>query len=164
MVNLTTYKLRLIAGKRGIKNYRNMPREKLLSTLNESERIFKDVLQNGLKKIGKMRNLSQNKLKQITKMQNLSENELEQIAKMRRIKNYKNMSKEELLIALLKSKQSHAELRRSKDNYAETEETKTIFNELRNRFSKEKRKKIRKKFRFREGIDEYLKELEKKIV
>ena len=105
-----------------------------------------------------------NGLKQITKMQNLSQNELEQIAKMRRIKNYKNMSREELLIALLKSKQSRAELRRSKDNSAEIEETKKIFNGLRNRFSKEKIKKIRKKLRFREGIDEYLKELEKKIV
>ena len=96
-------------------------------------------------------------------MGNLSKNELEKIAKMKRIKNYKNMSREELLIALLKSKQSHAELRRSKDS-AEIEETKKIFNELRNRFSKEKIKKIRKKFRFREGIDEHLKELEKKIV
>ena len=61
-----------------------------------------------------MQNLSQNELMQITKMQNLSQNELEQIAKMRRIKNYKNMSKEELLIALLKSEQSIAELRKSK--------------------------------------------------
>ena len=52
-------------------------------------------------------------------MQNLSQNELEQIAKMRRIKNYKNMSREELLMALLKSKQSHAELRSSKDNNAQ---------------------------------------------
>ena len=43
-------------------------------------------------------------------MQNLSQNELEQIIKMRHIKNYKNMSKEELLIALLKSNQSRAEL------------------------------------------------------
>ena len=127
-----------------------MSREKILSTLDESEHILK--------------NLSQNGLKRIAKMQNLSQNELEQIAEMRHIKNYKNMSREELLIALLKSKQSHAELRRSKDNNAEIEETKKFFNELRNRFSKEKIKKIRKKFRFREGIDEYLKELEKKIV
>ena len=73
-----------------------------------------------------MQNLSQNELKQITKMQNLSQNELEQIAKMRRIKNYKNMSREELLIALLKSKQSIAELCRSKDNNVEIEETKKI--------------------------------------
>ena len=43
-------------------------------------------------------------------MQNQSRDELEQIAKMRRIKNYKNMSKEGLLIALLKSEQSLAEL------------------------------------------------------
>ena len=109
-----------------------------------------------------MQNLSQNELKQITKMSNLLQNELEKIAKMRHIKNYKNISREELLISLLKSNQSIAELRRSKDNNAEIEETKKIFNELRNRFSKEKIKKIRKKFCFREEIGEYLKELEKK--
>ena len=136
MVNLTTYELRLIAGKRGIKNYQNMSREKLLSTLDESEHILKNLSQNGLKRIAKMQNLSQNELKQITKMQNLSQNELEQIARIRRIKNCKNMSREELLIALLKSKQSHAELLRSKDNNAEIEETKKLFNESRNRFSK----------------------------
>ena len=49
MVNLTTHELRLIAGKRDIKNYQNMSREKLLSTLDESERILKDLSQNGLK-------------------------------------------------------------------------------------------------------------------
>ena len=43
MVNLKTHELRLIAGKRGIKNYQNMSREKLLSTLDESEHIFKDL-------------------------------------------------------------------------------------------------------------------------
>ena len=47
-----------------------------------------------------MQNLSQNDLDQIPKMQNLSQNELQQIAKMRRIRKYKNMSKEGLLIAL----------------------------------------------------------------
>ena len=72
-------------------------------------------------------------------MGNLSKNELEKIAKMRRIKNYKNMSREELLIALLKLKHSTAELRRSKNNNVEIKETKRIFNELRNRFSKEKK-------------------------
>ena len=53
---------------------------------------------------------------------------------MRQIKNYKNMSIKELLIALLKSKQSHAELCRNKDNNADMEETKKFFNESRNRF------------------------------
>ena len=62
MVNLTTHELRLIAGKRGIKNYQNMSREKLLSTLDESEHILKNLSQNGLKRIAKMQNLSQNEL------------------------------------------------------------------------------------------------------
>ena len=65
-----------------------------------------------------MQNLTQNKLEQITKMQNQSRAELEQIAKMRRVKGYKNMSKKGLLIALLKSGQSLAEL------YNKVEETK----------------------------------------
>ena len=126
MVNLTIHKLRLIVGKRGNKNYKNMSREKLLSSLDESECNLKNISQNRLDRIAKMQNLSQNELEQITKMWNLSQNELEQIAKMRRIKNYKNMSKEELLIALLKSNQSHAEIYKSKSNNAEIEETKKI--------------------------------------
>ena len=77
MVNLTTHELRLIAEKRGIKNYKYMSREKLLSTLDESECNFKNISQNGLERIAKMQNLSQNELEQIVKMQNLSQNELE---------------------------------------------------------------------------------------
>ena len=103
MVNLTTYELRLIAGKRSIKNYQNMSRQKLLSTLDESQCNFKNISQHGLERIAKMQNLSQNQLQQITKMRNLSQNELEKIEKMRHIKDYKEMSKEELLIALLKA-------------------------------------------------------------
>ena len=132
MVNLTTHRLRLIAEKRGIKNYKNMSQEKLLSTLDESEHNFKNISQNGLE--------------WIAKMQNLSQNEPEKIAKIRHIKNYKKMSKEGLLIALLKSKQSHTELYKSKSNNAEIEETKKFFNELRNKLSKSKIKEIRKKY------------------
>ena len=83
-------------------------------------------------------------------MRNLSRNELEQIAKMRRIKNYNNMSKEELLIALLKSNQSLAELQKSNSKNAKIEETRKLFNGLKNRFSKEKIKEIREKFYGRE--------------
>ena len=68
MVNLTTYKLRLITGKRGIKIYKNMSREKLLSTLDKLERNFNTLLEKGLKRIAKMQNLSQNELDQIIKM------------------------------------------------------------------------------------------------
>ena len=127
MVNFTTHELWLIAGKRGIKNYQNMSTEKLLSTLDKSERIFKNSSQNGLERITKMQNLSQNELVQITKMRNLLQNELEKIAKTRHIKNYKNMPKDGLLIALLKSKQNPVEHYKSKSNNAEIEETKKIF-------------------------------------
>ena len=77
MVKLTTYKLRLIAGKRGIKNYQNMSREKLLSTLDKSEHITENLLKNGLERIARMQNLSLNELEQITEMNNLSKNKLE---------------------------------------------------------------------------------------
>ena len=70
-----------------------MSREKLLNTLDESKSIFKNLSQNGFKRIAKIQNLSQNDLEQITKMSNLSQNELEKIAKMRHIKNHKSMSR-----------------------------------------------------------------------
>ena len=43
MVKLTTHELRLIARKRGIKNYQNISKEKLLSTLDESENVFENL-------------------------------------------------------------------------------------------------------------------------
>ena len=52
-------------------------------------------------------------------MVNLTIHELRLIAGKRGIKNYKNMSKEELLISLLKSEQSIAEFCKSKSNRAE---------------------------------------------
>ena len=49
-------------------------------------------------------------------MRGQSRDELEQIAKIKRIKNYEEMSKEELIISLLKSKQSIAELFNNNNN------------------------------------------------
>ena len=72
IVNLTTHELKLIVEKMGIKNYKNISREKLLSTLDELENIFKNMSQNGLERIAKVQNLSQNGLEQITNMRNLS--------------------------------------------------------------------------------------------
>ena len=54
------------------------------------------------------------------------------------------MLKEELLIDLLKSKQSHAEHYKSKSNNTEIEETRKIFNEIRNKLKKSVIKKIEK--------------------
>ena len=93
MAKLTKYKLRLIARNKGIKNYQNMSREKLLCTLDKLERITKNLSKNGLKQIAKMQNLSLNELEQIERMNNLSLNKLKQIAKTGRIKTNKNTSK-----------------------------------------------------------------------
>ena len=57
-----------------------------------------------------MQNLLQNEFNQIVEMRGQSRDKLERIAKIRRIKNYEEMTKEELVIYLLKSKQSIAEL------------------------------------------------------
>ena len=51
-----------------------------------------------------MQNLSQNEFNQIAEMHGQSRHELERVAKIRRIKNYEEMTKEELIISLLKSK------------------------------------------------------------
>ena len=74
--------------------------------------------------------------------------------KKRSIKTNSNTSKEDLLIALVKSNQSQTELRKSEYNNTEIGETKKRFNELRNNFLKEEIKKIRRKFYFAESIDE----------
>ena len=116
-----------------------MSREKLLSTLDKLECITENLSKYGLNKIVKRQNLSLNKLEQIERMNNLLLNELKQIAKIRSIKNCKDMSEEDLLIALLKSGKSHTEFRRSEDNKnTKIEETKKIFNELGNNFQKKK--------------------------
>ena len=138
MLSFTTHELRLIAEKRNIKDYKKMSREELLRTFDESERFIKNLSKNGHERIAKIQNLPQNEIKQAIKMHNLSRNELEQIAKMRHTKNYKNMSKKGLLIALLKSERNHTDLYKSKSNNVEIEETKKTFNEIRDKSSLKK--------------------------
>ena len=58
MVKMTENKLRIIAKNKGIKNYLNMSREKLLSTLDKLDRITKNLSKYELNKIAKMQNLS----------------------------------------------------------------------------------------------------------
>ena len=70
------------------------------------------------------------------------------------------MLKEDLLIALLKSNQSHTEIQKSEDNNTEIEETKKVFDELRNNFSRKKLHNIRRNFYLKKHIPEYLKKLE----
>ena len=95
-------------------------------------------------------------------MNNLSLNALEQMVIARHIKNYKDMSKEDLLIALLKSNQSYTELLKIDNSNTEIGETKKLFNNLRNNFSREEIKKHRENFHKKERVYNYLKEIEQK--
>ena len=139
MVNLTEHELRLVAKNRGIKNYKNMSREKLFSTLDETKRNL-NTSEKGSKRIKKVQNLLQNELNQIMKMHDQSRDELKQIAKIRRIKNYKKMSKEELIISLLKSKSSLSELFNNNLDNDKISDSKKMLNRLRDILPKDYRK------------------------
>ena len=97
-------------------------------------------------------------------MNNLSLNAFEQMAMARHIKNYTDMSKEDLLIALLKSDQSYTELLKIDNSNTEIGETKKLFNNLRNNFLREEIKKHREKFHKKERVYNHLKEIEQKDI
>ena len=78
-------------------------------------------------------------------MHGLSRNELEQIAKIRRIKNYEDMIKEDLIISLLKSKQSIAELFNNNLYNNEISDIRRILNRLRDILPRKNRKEIKDK-------------------
>ena len=77
-----------------------------------------------------MQNVSQNEFDQIAFMCGLSRDEFEQIAEIRRIKNYEDMKKEDLIISLLKSKESIFELFNDNNNN-EISDIRRILNRLR---------------------------------
>ena len=72
-------------------------------------------------------------------MHGLSQDELEQIAKIRRIKNYEDLKKDDLIISLLKSKESIAE-RFNDNNNNEISDIRRILNILRDILPKKDRK------------------------
>ena len=162
IVKLTEYKLRETVKNNSTKDYKNISKERLLSTYDTINRITESLCRNELNKIAKIQNLSFNELEKIERMNNLSLNALEQMAIARHIKNYKDMLREDLLIALLKSNPSHTELLKIDDSNTEIGETKKLFNNLRNNFSREEIKKHREKFHKKEWVYNHLKEIEQK--
>ena len=116
MVELTRKEYNIIAKNRGIIEPQNMTTQELINTLTryDSRRKVKNnrkkLLKIGLEKIAKIQNISKNKLNQVKKLQRKSTDELKEIARLRRIKNIKKLTKEELLITLLKSESSAEEL------------------------------------------------------
>ena len=72
------------------------------------------------------------------------------------------MSREDLLIALLKFNHSHTEHLKINDSNTEIGETKKLFNNLRNNFSREEIKNHREKIYKKEQVYNHLKEIEQK--
>ena len=118
----------------------------------------KRLFEKGRKKIEKMQNLSPNELNQVARMHGQSRDELKRIANIRRIKNYEEMSKEELMVYLLKSKQSIAELFKNKFDDDKISDIKRILNRLRDIPPKKYKKETKKKLY---EIENNLSELEK---
>ena len=92
-----------------------MSTEELLDTLSryDSKREVKSnhrkLLKMKLEKIAKKQNISKNELRKAEKLQDKSIDELQEIAKLRGIKNYDNLTKEDLIFSLLKSESNPVE-------------------------------------------------------
>ena len=92
-----------------------MSTQELLDTLSryDSRRKVKSngrkLLKIKLEKIAKIQNISKNELSKAEKLQNKSTDELPEIARLRRIKTSDNLTKEDLIISLLKSESTPAE-------------------------------------------------------
>ena len=104
-----------------------------------------------------MQNLLQNEFNQFLEIRGQSPDEVERIAKIKRIKNYEEMKKKELIISLIKSKQSIAEIfnnnnnNNNKDNNNnnlydnKANDIRRILSRLKDVLSKTNRKKIKDK-------------------
>ena len=111
MVELTREEYNLIVKGRGIIKPQNMP-TKLINTLNRyvSRHKRKKIIKNRTRKIAKIPNISENEVNQAEKLQKKkSIDELREIARLRRIRNWDKLTKEGLIISLLKSESSDAE-------------------------------------------------------
>ena len=158
MVKVTEYKLRKTAKNKGIIGYQNKPKKELLRVIYKLKHSTDNLSGNGINKIVNMQNLSLNELTKIERMNNLSLNALKQTAIARNIKNYEDMSKEDLLIALTRSNERHTELLKVGDSNTEIGETKKLFNKLRSNFSLKEIKKHREEFHKKELRYKQLKE------
>ena len=148
----------LIAKSRGIKKPQKLSTEELLDTLSRynSKREVKincrKLLKMKLEKIAKNQNISKNELSKAERLQDKSIDQLQEIAKLRGIKNYDNLTKEDLIFSLLKSESNPIERNYMKYfNHSTNDEIKSKINDIRqilsrlgNIVTKNDRKKIKK--------------------
>ena len=118
IVEFTRKEYDLIAKNRGIKEPQNMSTEELIDTIirygikrkvESNRRKLLKLLKIKPEKINKIQNISKNDLCKAKKLRNKSIDELRGIARLRRIKKYDNLTKEGLIISLLKSESNPLE-------------------------------------------------------
>ena len=143
MVELTRKEYNIIAKKRGIIEPQKMSTQELWNTLSryDSRRKVKSnrrkLLGIGLKNIAKIQNISKNELNKAKKLQNKSIDELKVIARLRRIKNIHKLTKEDLVLTLLKSESSALERNYMKqfNNYTDDDDNDTYDGKIRGKIS-----------------------------
>ena len=115
MVEFTREEHNIIAKNRGNIEPENMSTQELINALNryDSRRkvknIRKELLGIGLEGTAKIQNISKNGLSKAEKLQVKIIDELKEIARLRRIKNTEKLTKEDLIITLLKCESSATE-------------------------------------------------------
>ena len=118
IIEFTGKEYDLIAKNRGVKEPQNLSTEGLIDTIirygikrkvESNRRKLLKLLKIKPEKINKIQNISKNDLGKAKKLQNKSIDELRGIARLRRIKNYDNLTKEDLIISLLKSESNPVE-------------------------------------------------------
>ena len=157
IIEFTRKEYDIIARRRGIKEPQNMSTEELLNALSRYDSKHKvktnhtKLLKMKLEKNAKKQNISKNDLSKTKNLQNKLIDELKGIAKLREIKNYDNLTKEDLIFSLLKSESSAAERNYKKYfNNNTNDEIKSKINYIRiilsrlgNIITKNERKKIK---------------------
>ena len=158
IITLTRKEYSLIANSGVIKEPQKMSTEELLNTVDrynsrrEVKSTRRKLLRIKLEKIAKKENISRNELRRAEKLQDKSIDELPEIAKLRGMKNYDNLTKEDLIFSLLKSESNLAERNYIKYfNNSTNDEIKSKINDIRlilsrlgNIVTKNDRKKIKK--------------------
>ena len=160
---LTRKEYNLIAENRGVQEPQNMSTKELVNTPSryDSRRKVKNnrrkLLKIKLEKIAKIQKISKDELRKAEKLQNKSIDELRGIAILGRIRNSDNLTKEDLIISLLKSESNPAERNYMKyfnnstndDTYddkikGKINDIRIILSRLGNIVTKNDRKKIKK--------------------
>ena len=102
-IELTRKDYNLIAKNRGIKEPQYVFTNNRYDSKRKVKNNRKKLLKIKLEKVAKIQNISKNELNKTEKLQIKSIDELREIPRLRRIKNYDNLTKEDLIVSLLKS-------------------------------------------------------------